>query len=164
MTINVDNKYTATIKTTMGDIVIELFPKQTPVTANNFVFLARDGFYDGLIFHRVIEQFMIQGGDPLGSGIGGPGYRMAYEIVPDLIFDKPGYLATAGTPTEASGSQFFITTVATPHLNGNHTIFGRVVEGQDVAEAISKVSKDARDKPLQEVAIETVTITETPAG
>ena len=166
MAINPDNKYVATIKTNKGDMVVELFPKEAPTTVNSFVFLARDNYYDGIIFHRVIKDFMIQGGDPTGTGSGGPGYNFGDEIVPSRVFDKPGLLAMAnrGLGTNSNGSQFFITVVATPHLNGNHTIFGRVLEGQDVADAISLVAKGAGDKPVDPVVIETIDIEETAAS
>ncbi len=159
--IDVSKKYTATIKTSMGDIVVELFPEQAPNTVNSFVFLAQDDYYDGIIFHRVIPQFMIQGGDPTGTGTGGPGYQFGDEIDPGLRFDRAGYLAMAnrGGGTGTNGSQFFITTVPTPHLNGGHTIFGTVTEGQDVADTISQVSRDGRDKPLEDVTINTIDIT-----
>jgi len=161
LTIDVNNQYTATINTNMGAIVLELFPKEAPNTVNSFVFLAREGFYEGVIFHRVLKDFMIQGGDPTGTGAGGPGYRLAYEIDPNLKFDKPGILAIAGTTTEASGSQFFITVAPTSWLDGNHTIFGRVLEGQEVADAISLVATRAGDRPLENVVIESIEITET---
>ncbi len=158
--IEPDKQYTATIKTSMGDIVVDLFPKEAPNTVNSFVFLAQDDYYDGLIFHRVIPGFMIQGGDPTGTGSGGPGYQFADEIVPSLVFDKAGYLAMAnrGAGTGTNGSQFFITTASTSHLNGNHTIFGTVVEGQDIAEAISQVRRGSGDKPVEAVTIETIDI------
>jgi cyclophilin family peptidyl-prolyl cis-trans isomerase len=164
MTIVVDNQYVATINTNKGAIVIELFPKEAPKTVNNFVFLARDGYYDGVIFHRVIPGFMIQGGDPTGTGGGGPGYNFEDEIAPSLVFDSPGLLAMAnrGGGTSTNGSQFFITVVPTPHLNGAHTIFGRVVQGQEVADAIAVVAKGPGDKPLQDVVIQGVEIQETP--
>ena len=141
MVIQVENRYIAKMTTNKGVIVFELLPEETPVTVNNFGFLSRDGFYNGLIFHRVIEDFMIQGGDPMGTGTGGPGYEFEDEIVPSLVFDRPGVLAMAnrGMGTNSNGSQFFITVVPTPHLNGAHTIFGRVLQGQEVADAISKV-------------------------
>ena len=109
----------------MGSIVLELLAEEAPKTVENFVTLASDGFYDGVIFHRVIKDFMIQGGDPTGTGTGGPGYTFEDEIVPSLVFDQPGILAMAnrGGGTSTNGSQFFITVVPTPHLNGNHTIF-----------------------------------------
>lgn len=158
--IDPSKKYTATIKTSMGDMVVDLFAEQAPNTVNSFVFLAQEDYYDGIIFHRVIPQFMIQGGDPTGTGTGGPGYQFADEIDPGLMFDRAGYLAMAnrGGGTGTNGSQFFITTVPTPHLNGGHTIFGTVTSGQDVAEAISQVPRDARDKPREDVTINTIDI------
>ncbi len=137
----------AVISTMKGDIVLSLYYKQTPLTVTNFVGLAEgtlnrqnpgQPFYDGLYFHRVIANFMIQGGDPLGNGTGGPGYKFADEIVPSLKFDGPGVLAMANAGPNTNGSQFFITHEATPWLNGKHTIFGHVVEGQDVVDAISQ--------------------------
>ena len=109
---------------------------------NSFVFLAEQGFYNGLIFHRVIDNFMIQGGDPSGTGSGGPGYQFEDEIAAGLSFDAPGKLAMANKGPGTNGSQFFITTVLTPHLNGNHTIFGQVVAGQNVSDTISRVDTD----------------------
>ena len=131
---------------------------------NNFVFLAQEGFYDGVTFHRVIENFMIQGGDPSGAGAGGPGYQFQDEIVEGLVFDAPGKLAmaNAGAGTSTNGSQFFVTTGPTPHLDGNHTIFGEVMEGQDVVDAISSVETDGRDRPLQPVVIESISIMDAP--
>lgn len=160
MTIEVDKRYVATINTNQGAIVIELFPKEAPTTVNNFVFLAKDGFYDGVIFHRVMKGFMIQGGDPVGTGTGGPGYKFEDEFVPSLVFDRPGILAMANSGANTNGSQFFITVVPTPHLNGRHTIFGRVLEGQDVADAISLVATGAQDRPVQAVVIESIEIEE----
>lgn len=141
----------AKIKTDKGDILLELYYKQTPLTVINFVGLAEGTltyggaakatgtrFYDGLKFHRVINKFMIQGGCPLGTGTGGPGYSFADEIVPDLKFTGPGVLAMANAGPNSNGSQFFITHVATPHLNGKHTVFGHVVTGQDVVNAIKQ--------------------------
>ena len=164
MTINVSAEYMATIRTNMGEIKVELFPGQAPMTVNHFVFLSEEGFYDGLIFHRVIDNFMIQGGDPTGNGTGGPGYRFQDEISPTLAFDAPGKLAmaNAGAGTATNGSQFFITTISTPHLNGNHTIFGQVTEGQTVVDAISRVSRSAQNRPLRPVTIEGIDIETTP--
>ena len=151
--------YTAKIKTNKGDIVLELFPESAPKTVNNFVFLADEGFYDEIIFHRVIPNFMIQGGDPTGTGTSGPGYKFEDEIVTTLGFDKPGILAMANAGPNTNGSQFFITTVATPHLNGNHTIFGKVLEGQDVADTISTVPAGQGNKPTQPIVIQGIEIT-----
>ena len=132
LTINPDASYTATFKTAKGDIVVELFAKQVPNTVNNFVFLAREGFYDNTTFHRVIEDFMAQGGDPQGTGRGGPGYQFADEFVQSLRHDKPGILSMANAGPGTNGSQFFLTHVPTPHLDGKHTVFGQTAEGIDV--------------------------------
>jgi cyclophilin family peptidyl-prolyl cis-trans isomerase len=130
--IDLKKKYSTTLSTDKGDIVLELFANKTPHTVNNFVFLARDGFYDCTIFHRVISGFMAQGGDPTGTGRGGPGYRFADEFDPSLKHDKPGILSMANAGPSTNGSQFFITHVPTPHLNNMHTVFGQVVSGMDV--------------------------------
>jgi len=130
--INLKKKYSATLSTDKGDIVLELFADKTPVTVNNFVFLARAGFYDGTIFHRVISDFMAQAGDPTGTGRGGPGYRFADEFHPSLRHDKPGVLSMANAGPGTNGSQFFITHVPTPHLNNKHSVFGQVVAGMDL--------------------------------
>ncbi|MGZ9236019.1 MAG: peptidylprolyl isomerase, partial [Anaerolineales bacterium] len=138
---------------------VELFDDQAPKTVNNFVFLARQGFYNGTTFHRVIEGFMAQGGDPTGTGTGGPGYQFEDEFSPDLTFDKPGLLAMANSGPNTNGSQFFITYDATPHLNNLHTIFGQVTEGMDVVNGITR--RDPQQNPTFEGdAIESVTITE----
>lgn len=152
--------YSATLKTNLGDIVIDLTADETPTTVNNFVFLAREGFYDGVIFHRVIKGFMIQGGDPTGTGRGGPGYSFEDEIDNTQEFDGPGVLAMANSGPDTNGSQFFITHDATPWLNGAHTIFGRVTEGMDVVDKIANVKTGPQDKPLEDVIIETVEISE----
>ena len=152
---------TATINTNKGAIVVELFDDQTPVTVGNFVKLSNDGFYNGVIFHRVIKDFMIQGGDPTGTGTGGPGYQFQDEIVSGLAFDKAGLLAMANSGPNTNGSQFFITTVPTPWLTGKHTIFGEVTEGQDIVVAISEAAAGARDKPIDDVVIESIVIEET---
>jgi len=158
MTIDTSANYIATIRTNMGNIVIELFATAAPETVNNFVFLAKEGFYDDAIFHRVIENFMIQGGDPTGTGSGGPGYNFKDEIDPSLVFDRPGILAMANAGPNTNGSQFFI---PTPHLNGAHTIFGQVLEGQGIADTISKVPADARSRPTQPVTIDSIEISKT---
>ncbi|MGQ9813547.1 MAG: peptidylprolyl isomerase [Candidatus Roseilinea sp.] len=136
MTIDPNKKYTARIKTGKGDIVVELFADKAPKTVNNFVFLAREGYYDNTTFHRVIKPFMIQGGDPTGTGRGGPGYRFEDEFHKDLRHDAPGILSMANAGPNTNGSQFFITHIPTPHLDNRHTVFGRVIEGMDVVNAI----------------------------
>jgi cyclophilin family peptidyl-prolyl cis-trans isomerase len=145
MSIDPTKKYFATFKTAKGDIRVELFADRAPKTVNNFVFLARQGFYDNTTFHRVLENFMAQGGDPTGTGRGGPGYQFEDEIVPGLTFDKPGLLAMANAGPGTNGSQFFITFSPTPWLNGKHTIFGQVVEGLDVA--LSLTLRDPLQRP-----------------
>ena len=136
MVIDPAKKYTARMKTGKGDIVIELFADKAPNTVNNFVFLAREGFHDGTTFHRVIKDFMIQGGDPTGSGAGGPGYQFSDEFHPALRHSGPGILSMANAGRNTNGSQFFITHVATPWLDGKHAVFGKVIEGMDVVNAI----------------------------
>lgn len=132
MTIDPAKQYIATIETEKGDIVVELFADKAPNTVNNFVFLAREGFYDNTTFHRVIADFMAQAGDPTGTGMGGPGYQFADEFDPDLTHDGPGVLSMANSGPNTNGSQFFITFVETPWLDGMHTVFGKVIEGLDV--------------------------------
>ena len=141
MTINPDHKYTATIDTTKGKIVAELFPKDAPLTVNNFVFLSREGFYNGIVFHRVVPNFMVQVGDPTGTGRGGPGYTFADEVGPGKPRHKVGSLSMANAGPGTNGSQFFITHVQTDHLNGKHTVFGQTIEGQDVVNAIAQGDK-----------------------
>lgn len=135
-TLDLKKKYTATMTTDKGDIVIQLFADKAPVTVNNFVFLARQGYYDGTIFHRVIANFMAQGGDPTGTGMGGPGYKFKDEFHKDLRHNKPGILSMANAGPNTNGSQFFITHGPTPHLDNRHTVFGVVTEGMDVVMAI----------------------------
>src|SRR6266566_5181934 len=145
----------ATLHTNQGAIGVELFPNEAPKTVDNFVKLARDGFYDGLIFHRVIPDFMIQGGDPTGTGSGGPGYSFEDEFNEHKV--ERGALAMANAGPNTNGSQFFIvTTSAAPWLDGKHTVFGRVAEGMDVVDKISAVETDAHDKPHEDVLIERV--------
>ena len=150
---------TATMKTTEGDIVLELFDEDAPKTVANFKKLAGQGFYDGLIFHRVIDDFMIQGGCPQGTGTGGPGYTFEDEINPHKVVR--GALAMANAGPNTNGSQFFIvTTEEAPWLDGKHTVFGRVTDGMDVVDAISQVETDASDKPREAVVIERVELAE----
>jgi len=164
---------TATLQTSQGAVVVRLFPDHAPKTVRNFTELAQGTrewtdprtrstttakLYDGTIFHRVIANFMIQGGDPLGTGTGGPGYQFADEIHPDLRFDRPYLMAMANAGPGTNGSQFFITTGPTPWLNGKHTIFGEVIEGQQVVDAISRTETDRGDRPAKDVVLESVTI------
>jgi peptidyl-prolyl cis-trans isomerase A (cyclophilin A) len=157
----------------MGTIVLRLFPEQAPKTVQNFVGLAEgttewtdprtgrrttEPLYNGTIFHRVIDKFMLQGGDPLGTGTGGPGYEFEDEFHPDLRFNRPYLLAMANAGPGTNGSQFFITVVPTPHLDGRHTIFGEVVEGSDIVDAIGKTETDRGDRPVKDVVVESVTI------
>jgi len=136
MAIDPKKKYTATFHTEAGDFVVELFADRAPKTVNNFVFLARDGFYDGVTFHRVIRNFMAQGGDPTGTGSGGPGYKFEDEFHPALRHNAPGILSMANAGPGTNGSQFFITHGPTPHLDQKHSVFGKVTEGMDVVMAI----------------------------
>lgn len=155
------SKVKANIKTNHGTISVNLLSEAAPITVKNFVSLSKKGFYDGVIFHRVIENFMIQGGDPTGTGTGGPGYEFEDEITKEQTFNSSGILAMANAGPNTNGSQFFITTVPTPHLNGNHTIFGIVVKGYDVVEKISRVqTTEFNDKPVEDVIIETIEIKE----
>ena len=164
---------TANLRTTLGTIVIRLFPDKAPKTVANFVGLAegttewtdpgtgqrvRTPLYNGTIFHRVIDGFMLQGGDPLGSGRGGPGYQFEDEFRPELRFDRAYLLAMANAGPGTNGSQFFITTVPTPWLDRKHTIFGEVIQGSDVIDAISHVDRDRRDRPAKDVVLESVEI------
>ncbi|MBU0703727.1 MAG: peptidylprolyl isomerase [Chloroflexi bacterium] len=137
MQIDPSEAYVATISTAKGDIVVELFADRAPNTVNNFVFLARQGFYDNTTFHRVIADFMAQGGDPSGTGSGGPGYTFADEFHPDLRHDQPGVLSMANSGPGTNGSQFFITYEATPWLDDLHSVFGQVIEGMDVLNSLT---------------------------
>ena len=142
MKVDANTDYTATITTNRGDIKVQLFAAEAPKTVNNFVFLAREGFYDGITFHRVISDFMVQAGDPTGTGTGGPGYKFADEPgALRLRHDAPGILSMANAGPNTNGSQFFITHVQTPWLDGKHGVFGRVVEGHDVVNAIRQGDK-----------------------
>lgn len=144
--------------TNMGTIVAEMFEDKAPKTTANFIELVNKKFYDGLIFHRVIDEFMIQGGDPTGTGCGGPGYEIDDEFGAGLSHDGPGYFSMANAGPNTGGSQFFITLVETPWLNGHHAIFGKVVEGMDIVEKIGKVKTDASDRPLNDVIMEKVEV------
>ena len=169
------NQLTATLHTTAGDIVVQLFPDQAPVTVQNFVGLAEgskewrnpatgqksnEPLYNGTVFHRVIEGFMIQGGDPLGSGRGGPGYEFKDEFHPDLRFDRPYLLAMANAGPGTNGSQFFLTVGPTPHLNRRHTIFGEVADAESraVVDQIAKTPTDRQDRPSKDVTITSIEI------
>ena len=160
MSIDVTRQYIATFKMENGgEFKVQLFDDQAPITVNNFVSLARQGFYNGTTFHRVLEGFMAQGGDPTGTGMGGPGYQFEDEFSPDLTFDRPGLLAMANSGPNTNGSQFFITYDATPHLNNLHTIFGEVIEGMDVVNNITRRNPDA-NPGFQGDVIETIEIAE----
>src|SRR5262249_37278961 len=148
----------AHFETTLGNFTIELFEGQTPNTVGNFVKLAEKNFYDGVIFHRVIDGFMIQGGDPTGTGRGGPGYQFADEIHPQLKHTGEGILSMANAGPNTNGSQFFITLVPTPHLDGKHTVFGKVVEGMDVVKKIGKTPTARGDRPVSDVVMKSVRI------
>lgn len=138
MTIDSAKQYTATLQTEKGDIVLELYPDVAPMAVNSFIFLARNGWFDGVTFHRVLPGFVAQAGDPTGTGFGGPGYAFDNEVSPDLNFDQPGVLGMANAGPGSNGSQFFITLGPTPHLDGGYTIFGRVIEGMDVVNSLTE--------------------------
>lgn len=171
--MNTSKKTCTVFETSLGNITCILYPKQAPITVKNFIGLAKGDIdwidprtnqksnaplYDGTIFHRVIPDFMIQGGDPLGQGIGGPGYKFEDEIDDKLNFDKPGMLAMANSGPATNGSQFFITVAPAPWLKGHHTIFGKVVKGQDIVDKISLVQKGDNDKPITPVILIKLTI------
>ena len=156
--LDTSKSYTATFKTEKGDFTIELFDDEAPLTVENFVNLARIGFYDGVTFHRVIEGFMAQGGDPTGTGGGGPGYRFKDEFSPNRTHDGPGVLSMANSGAGTNGSQFFITFEATPHLDGKHSVFGKVIEGMSVVNSLTVRDPGTATKPGD--AIVTVEITE----
>lgn len=141
MVIDPKKKYTATLETSKGNILIELYPEYAPKTVNNFVFLAREGYYDGITFHRVISNFMIQGGDPTGTGRGGPGYTFQDEFNGNPLKHEKGVLSMANSGPGTNGSQFFITHSPQPHLDGKHTVFGKVTSGQDVVNKIQQADK-----------------------
>jgi cyclophilin family peptidyl-prolyl cis-trans isomerase len=159
MTIDVKKQYFATFKMAKGgEFVVQLYPDKAPITVNSFVFLARDGFFNGVTFHRVLEDFMAQGGDPQGTGMGGPGYEFVNEDS-DLKFDKPGVVAMANAGRDTNGSQFFITFVPTDFLDGGYTIFGQVIEGMDVVNGITRRDPDQNPDFTGDV-IESITIEE----
>ena len=157
-TLDTAKSYAARLKTERGDIVVELYADRAPRTVENFVNLARAGFYDGTTFHRVIRGFMAQGGDPTGSGTGGPGYQFEDEFHPSLRHDGPGVLSMANAGAGTNGSQFFITYGPTPHLDDRHSVFGRVTEGMDVVKALRERDPQLDRKPGDR--IETIEITE----
>lgn len=150
----------AVFETSKGNFEVELYKDKAPKTAENFISLVQKGFYDGLIFHRVIDGFMIQGGDPNGDGTGGPGYTIPDEFNKDLKHDAEGILSMANAGPNTGGSQFFITLEKTPWLDGHHAVFGKVVKGMDVVRAIGKVDCDFQDKPLEDVVIKKITVKE----
>jgi cyclophilin family peptidyl-prolyl cis-trans isomerase len=158
MQIDPKKKYRARMETDQGTMVIELFAQQAPKTVNNFVFLAREGFYEGVIFHRVISNFMAQGGDPTGTGRGGPGYTFEDEFDPSLRHNKQGILSMANAGPNTNGSQFFITHGPTPHLDDRHTVFGEVVEGLDVLMSIP--ARDPGNPRAPGIKINRVTVEE----
>jgi cyclophilin family peptidyl-prolyl cis-trans isomerase len=145
---------TAKFKTSQGDFSIELFEDRAPTTTKNFIDLAEKGYYDGLVFHRVIEGFMIQGGCPQGTGTGGPGYKIADEFHPELRHDAAGVLSMANAGPNTGGSQFFITLAATPWLDNKHAVFGRVTSGMDVVEKIGKTRTGAGDRPAEPITMD----------
>ncbi|MEQ1856442.1 MAG: peptidylprolyl isomerase [Longimicrobiales bacterium] len=152
---------TVTIETNHGTITAEMFVDKAPTTAGNFIELAKKGFYDGVVFHRVIEGFMIQGGDPTGTGRGGPGYTIKDEFAPGLAHTHPGIFSMANAGPNSGGSQFFITLAATPWLDGKHAIFGKVSAGMDVVKAIGKLQTARGDRPVQDVVMKKVTVSGT---
>jgi cyclophilin family peptidyl-prolyl cis-trans isomerase len=158
LAIDVKKSYTATLQTDKGDIVLELFASKVPATVNNFVFLCRQGFYDGTIFHRVIPDFMVQGGDPTGTGRGGPGYAFRDEFFPGLKHNKPGIVSMANAGPNTNGSQFFITHGPTPWLDNKHSVFGQVVKGMDVVMSIPP--RDPARPEVPGVKIKSIEISE----
>lgn len=149
----------AVFDTNMGEFEIELFEDKTPITTKNFIDLAQEGFYDGVIFHRIIDGFMIQGGDPTGTGMGGPGYTIEDEFTPELTHESEGILSMANTGRpHTGGSQFFITLAVTPWLDGHHTVFGKVIKGMEVVREIGHVKTGPQDRPVHDVVINKITI------
>jgi len=149
------------IETTQGDIYADLFAEEAPKTVENFITLAKKGFYDGIVFHRVIPNFMIQTGDPTGTGSGGPGYTFKDEFSLALHHDKPGILSMANSGPNTNGSQFFITEVPTPWLDNKHSVFGQVTQGMDIVKKIANVARDRSNKPIEVVKMKKVTISDT---
>lgn len=158
--VDVSDVEGAVLHTSEGEIELELYPDDAPVTVSNFVGLAEDEFYDGLVFHRVIDDFMVQGGDPEGTGRGGPGYTFEDELESDHSFDRPGMLAMANSGPDTNGSQFFLTVAETTHLDGQHTIFGHVADddSQEVLDTIAQVETDAQDRPVSDVTLESIEV------
>ena len=153
-----DTDYRALVATSRGPMVLDLYQDRAPATVNNFVFLARHRFYDGIVFHRVLDGFMAQTGDPTGSGRGGPGYQFADEFAPDLHHDGKGVVSMANAGPNTNGSQFFITFVATPWLDGRHAVFGRVVDGEDVLDTLTRIDPGRPGRGQTPDAMERVTI------
>jgi cyclophilin family peptidyl-prolyl cis-trans isomerase len=154
--LDLEKKYQARITTDLGEMLLDLYAQEAPNTVNNFVFLAGEGYYDGVIFHRVIMDFMVQGGDPTGTGRGGPGYTFQDEFHPQLRHDGPGILSMANAGPNTNGSQFFLTHVATPWLDDKHSVFGKIVEGMDVLNAIPP--RDPNDRSAPAVTMRSVEI------
>jgi len=151
---------TVTIETNHGTFTAEMFEDVAPKTAGNFLKLAREGYYDGIIFHRVIDGFMIQGGDPTGTGTGGPGYNIPDEFAPGLAHTQKGMFSMANAGPNTGGSQFFVTLAATPWLDGKHAIFGKVTDGMDVVETIGKIACGPGDRPREDVVMNKVTVSD----
>ena len=162
MALSSDRDYHAVLRTEKGPIRIRLLAEEAPRTVNNFVFLAREGYFDGTTFHRVIEGFMAQGGDPTGTGTGGPGYKIRDEFHPDLRHDRPGFLSMANAGPDTGGSQLFITHSATPWLDGRHAIFGEVVDGMEVVHSLRE--RDPQRDPDPGDRIESVEVEESSKG
>ena len=162
MTVSPDKEYYATFRTEKGPVRVRLFADKAPETVNNFVFLAREGYFDGTTFHRVIKDFMVQAGDPTGTGTGGPGYNIRDEFHEDLRHDRPGILSMANAGPNTGGSQFFITHAATPWLDGRHAVFGEVGEGMDNVYAVRERDPQRDREPGDR--IETIEIEEAPRG
>ncbi len=158
MEIDPNKKYFAVLDTDVGEMKLELFADKTPITVNNFIFLANQGFYNGTIFHRVISDFMVQGGDPEGTGRGGPGYRFEDEFHADLKHDKRGVVSMANAGPNTNGSQFFITHIATPWLDNKHSVFGQLLEGEDVFMSIPERDPSKINNPA--ITLKSVTIIE----